>query len=100
MPKVIERTKSTGLIQPDQECLLKNVCCGSSLVLCEMVGCKTSLHPLAAVHTGLDAGATHGNIAKVVHADGRPSMLLTTASVHSGASGGALVSRQGKLLGL
>jgi len=37
---------------------------------------------------------------QVVHADGRPSMLLTTASVHSGASGGALVSRQGKLLGL
>mmetsp|Transcript_3040 Transcript_3040/g.7981 ORF Transcript_3040/g.7981 Transcript_3040/m.7981 type:complete len:427 (+) Transcript_3040:2-1282(+) len=57
-------------------------------------------HGLFGPSAGLDAGATHGNIAKVVHADGRPSMLLTTASVHSGASGGALVSRQGKLLGL
>ncbi len=39
-------------------------------------------------------------VAQVVHADGRPTMLLSTAAVHSGASGGALVSRQGRLLGL
>ena len=37
----------------------------------------------------------------VVCAEGqRPTMLLTTASVHSGASGGAVVSAEGWLLGL
>lgn len=29
---------------------------------------------------------------QVVSVDGKPSMLLTSATVHSGASGGALVS--------
>ncbi|KAL4854568.1 Glyoxysomal processing protease [Chlorella vulgaris] len=47
---------------------------------------------------------TAGNLAKVVHLHGngtRPAMLLTTAAVHSGASGGAVLDgATGKLLGL
>ncbi len=47
------------------------------------------------------AAATHGNVCKVVRASGRPCMLLTTAAVHSGASGAAVLdSADGRLVGL
>ncbi len=37
---------------------------------------------------------------QVVTAHGAPNMLITTATVHAGASGGAVVGEDGALLGL
>jgi hypothetical protein len=43
---------------------------------------------------------TFGSVARVVPVQGRPSMLITTAAVYSGASGGAVVDGAGRLCGI
>lgn len=57
-------------------------------------------HGLFGPSAGWPCAVTRGNCARVVHARGQPCMLITTATVHSGASGGAVVDGQGRLCGL
>lgn len=58
-------------------------------------------HGLFGPGLGLLPSVTAGTIAKVVGVPGQPAtLMLTTATVHSGASGGAVLDAQGHLVGL
>ena len=87
------------------------VLCDAAPVLGERVAVvgHALLHPRAP----LEAGVTAGVVARVIServasgcegcaagAGAEPAMLLTTAAVHSGASGGAVISASGRLAAL
>ncbi|KAL9959024.1 hypothetical protein ACROYT_G036105 [Oculina patagonica] len=57
--------------------------------------------PLFASHLNTGASIVSGVISNVAYADNKPVLLQSTAAVHCGASGGALVSMEtGELLGM
>ncbi|XP_078344468.1 peroxisomal leader peptide-processing protease-like [Oculina patagonica] len=57
--------------------------------------------PLFASHLHTGASIVSGIISNVAYADNKPVLLQSTAAVHCGASGGALVSMEtGELLGM
>ena len=57
--------------------------------------------PLFASNLNIGASVVSGVLSNVVHSDCQPVLLQSTAAVHSGASGGALVSMEtGELLGM
>ena len=57
--------------------------------------------PLFARHLNIGASVVSGVISNISYANGQPVLLQSTAAVHCGASGGALVSMEtGELLGM
>ncbi|GAX79208.1 hypothetical protein CEUSTIGMA_g6648.t1 [Chlamydomonas eustigma] len=76
----------------------------SSALCGNLVGRKVLVlgHGLFGPNTAWPATATSGSICKVVYSNpGRPAMLITTAAVHSGASGAVVMDpASGTMLGI
>ncbi|XP_030308715.1 peroxisomal leader peptide-processing protease [Calypte anna] len=63
-------------------------------------GEEVSVVGFGALGRACGPSVTAGVLSAVVAVDGRPVMLQTTCAVHGGSSGGPLISRSGRLLGI